>query len=141
MTPTEIAAHMRLIENQLQKLRNQIESASDSAPSVAIRKLPAPAVEAYTSPKFWRGHIRALHSELLKHFGQDEFCIRDLREFCEARVHLTPFDRQARDRKPGKQNLIWHQAIHDAIDVKPHTWGDCGGLIVYVSRNRWRLAS
>jgi hypothetical protein len=103
-------------------------------------KLPAPAGETYTTPRHWRGHIRALYSELVKHFGQDKFRVRALREFVEPRVDLLPFDRQARDGHSGKQNLMWHKAIHDAIDVKPQTWGDGGALIVYVSRDRWRMA-
>lgn len=103
-------------------------------------KLPAPAGEAYTSPKHWRAHIRSLHAELLKHFDRDEFRIRDLREFVEARVELTEFDLSTRDGHSGQQNLTWHKAIHDAIDVKPQTWGDGGALIVYVSRDRWRMA-
>jgi len=102
-------------------------------------KLPAPGGETYTSPKHWRGHIRALHSELVKHFDQDEFRIRELREFVEARVDLLPFDRETRDGHSGQQNLMWHKAIHDAIDVKPQTWGDGGALIIYVSRDRWRM--
>ena len=102
-------------------------------------KLAAPAGGTYTSPKHWRGHIRALHSELVKHFDQDEFCIRQLREFVEARVDLLPFDRETRDGHSGQQNLMWHKAIHDAIDVKPQTWGDGGALIIYVSRDRWRM--
>jgi hypothetical protein len=139
MTPTEITAHLRLIENQLHELRSRIESTPEAAPPLAFAKLPAPAGETYTSPKHWRGHIRALHSELVKHFDQDEFRIRELREFVEARVHLLPFDLRTRDGHSGQQNLMWHKAIHDAIDVKPQTWGDGGALIIYVSRDRWRM--
>lgn len=110
-----------------------------SQKQVKLAKLPAPAGETYTSPKHWRGHIRALHSELVKHFDQDEFRIRELREFVEARVELLPFDLSPRDGHSGHQNLMWHKAIHDAIDVKPQTWGNGGALIIYVSRDRWRM--
>lgn len=116
-----------------------IPAPAPSQKPVKPAKLSAPAGETYTSPKHWRGHIRALHSELVKHFDQDEFRIRELREFVEARVDLLPFDLEARDGHSGQQNLMWHKAIHDAIDVKPQTWGNGGALIVYVSRDRWRM--
>ena len=102
-------------------------------------KLFAPLGENFTSPKHWRCHIRALDQDLRKHFDRDNFKIRELRKFLEARVELLPGDLSRRYGHTGQQNLAWHKAVHDAIDVKPQTWPYGQALIVYVSRDTWRL--
>jgi hypothetical protein len=139
MTPTEITAHLRLIETQLHELRSRIESAPELAPPLAFAKLSAPAGENYTSAASWRRHIQILHSALVKEFGRREFRVKELRAFLESRVELLPGDRELRPGHAVNQGLVWHKSVYDAIACRPCTWGDSGALIVYVSRDRWRV--
>ena len=99
-------------------------------------KLAAPQGKITTSPAAWRKHIQALHSELVNHFGSSQFRIKDLRLFLESRVELLPNDM---DKRQGNNGAIWEKAIYDAIDCKSQTWGKGGAVIVYVSRDRWRV--
>ena len=108
--------------------------------AAATAKLPAPDGENYTSASNWRKHIQVLHGELVKEFGQEEFRIKELRAFMEARVELLPGDLN-RYSHAYRNALIWHQSIYDAIACRAHTWGNGGALIVYVSRDRWRVVA
>jgi hypothetical protein len=139
MTPTEITAHLRLIENQLHELRSRIESAPEPAPPLAFAKLSASVGENYTSAASWRRNIQILHSALVKEFGRREFRVKELRAFLESRVELLPGDRKLRPGHAASQGLVWHKSVYDAIACRPCTWGDSGALIVYVSRDRWRV--
>lgn len=138
MTPTEITDHLRLIEHQVSALRKRIESAPIAATAA---KLPAPNGETYTSAASWRKHIQALYAELAEEFHKKEFRVKELRAFLVDRVELLPGDKKQRPGHTAVQGLVWHKAVYDAIACRPCTWGDRGALIVYVSRDRWRVVA
>ena len=140
----ELAHLTEEISNRLCGTANQADKVSDDAANQTLLfcnpiKLPAPAGKTYTSAESWRLHIRTLFNELVDHFGRDEFRISQLRQFLESRVELLPGDLAQSPGHAIKNSLTWHKSVYNAVACRPFTWGKTGALIVYVSRNRWRL--
>ena len=102
-------------------------------------KLAAPVDASHTSAMAWRGHLQTLRAELKKHFGENEFRLKELCSFLDSRVDLLPGDIKTYTSK-NRQVIVWHQTVHGAISCRAHVWGDRGVAISYTgTRDRWRV--
>jgi hypothetical protein len=138
LTQTLIATINVLISNYAAAADHSLRlSLNASAEIVRVKRLP-PCGQSYTNAQNWRTHIRALHRELLERFGAKEFRISDLRFFLENHVELLPGDLEKYNDKI-RPTFRWHQTVHDCISCRAQTWGNGGPVIVYVSRNCWKL--